>query len=107
MVQSLGDDLTGGHFAVWDLGFKPNTDDMRKSTSIDVVQHLLAPDIGAVADFDSNVAKIKVLFPLHDRQGCPQASRYSFITGRSCPVLEIDSQMIRCKVATDTKVVLH
>ncbi len=33
-------DLVGKRFAVWGLSFKPNTDDMREATSIDVVSAL-------------------------------------------------------------------
>ena len=36
--KHFGNDLTGKHFAVWGLAFKPNTDDMRDAPS----RHLLA-----------------------------------------------------------------
>ncbi len=38
----LGDDLTGAEVAVWGLAFKAGTDDMRESSSIPLVEDLLA-----------------------------------------------------------------
>jgi UDPglucose 6-dehydrogenase len=38
----FGTDLSGLHFALWGLAFKPNTDDMREATSRVVVTELLA-----------------------------------------------------------------
>ncbi|WP_085317265.1 UDP-glucose dehydrogenase family protein [Derxia lacustris] len=42
VVRRHGEDLTGKHFAVWGLAFKPNTDDMREATSRVVIEDLLA-----------------------------------------------------------------
>ena len=43
--SKFGRDLTGRHFALWGLAFKPNTDDMRDASSRVVIQGLW--DMGA------------------------------------------------------------
>ena len=40
--QRFGEDLTGRHFAVWGLAFKPNTDDLREAPSRQLLSDLLA-----------------------------------------------------------------
>lgn len=51
VVASFGEDLTGRHFAVWGLAFKPNTDDMREAPARVLLRQLI--DRGAtVAVYD-------------------------------------------------------
>jgi UDPglucose 6-dehydrogenase len=40
VTQRFGEDLSGKHFALWGLAFKPNTDDMRDATSRIVLAEL-------------------------------------------------------------------
>jgi UDPglucose 6-dehydrogenase len=41
LVKRFGEDLSGHHFALWGLAFKPNTDDMREASSRVIVAELI------------------------------------------------------------------
>jgi UDPglucose 6-dehydrogenase len=51
VVQKFGTDLTGKTFAIWGLSFKPGTDDMRESPSINLI-HSIIKNGGKVNAYD-------------------------------------------------------
>jgi UDPglucose 6-dehydrogenase len=51
VIASFGEDLTGRHFAIWGLAFKPNTDDMREAPARVLLRQLLERG-ASVAAFD-------------------------------------------------------
>ncbi len=40
IVERFGEDLTGMHFGIWGLAFKPDTDDMRQSAAITIINEI-------------------------------------------------------------------
>ena len=63
VTQKFGADLSGHHFGVWGLAFKPGTDDMREATSIVLIKALI--EAGATVSAYDPVAQetAKVEFP--------------------------------------------
>jgi len=74
----FGADLTGRHFAIWGLAFKPNTDDMREASSRILLSQLLGSG-ATVAVYDPvAMAEAKRVFELDFVQMPDAASRIQF-----------------------------
>jgi len=55
-------DLTGKHFALWGLAFKPNTDDIREAPALEIIEALLATG-ATVSAFDPEAMdNVKAIF---------------------------------------------
>jgi len=65
ITQVYGEDLTGRHFAVWGLAFKPETDDMREAPSVVIINALL--ERGATVAAHDPVAMQTAQVELGDR----------------------------------------
>ncbi|HUQ47529.1 MAG TPA: UDP-glucose/GDP-mannose dehydrogenase family protein [Gemmatimonadaceae bacterium] len=57
--EALGDDLSGMHFAVWGLAFKPQTDDMRDAPSLTLIEDLLEAGATVAAHDPASMAEAK------------------------------------------------
>ena len=65
VMAQFGQDLTGKHFAMWGLSFKPETDDMREAPSVVIANALL--EAGATVAAYDPVAMEEAKHQLDDR----------------------------------------
>lgn len=92
VVARFGDDLSGRHFAVWGLAFKPNTDDMREAPARVLLRQLLSRG-ATVAAFDP-VAMAEARRVLELDLDADQFSRLRFAATPMDALLDADALVI-------------
>ena len=85
--DTLGDDLSGKHFAVWGLAFKPQTDDMRDAPSLTLIDDLL--EAGATVCAHDPAAMDEAKHKLGDRISYSETN-YDALAGADALVVVTD-----------------
>ena len=87
VANILGADLSGKKIAIWGLAFKPKTDDVRETPSLNIVKKLL--DLGAevVCHDPEAIPTFKKLLGDNPRVSYAESSYYSSLEGASALIL--------------------
>ena len=87
VMERFGADLDGRTFAVWGLSFKPDTDDMRESPAIDIIQKF-AEAGASIRAYDPKAMDEARTFYLKDLTGVTYCeSKYDALTGADALLL--------------------
>jgi len=92
ITRRFGPDLTGHHFAVWGLAFKPNTDDMREAPARVLLRALL--DRGATVAVYDPVAMMEARRVLTQDFSVQELARIRFATGAMDALAAADALVI-------------
>ena len=92
ITRRFGPDLTGRHFAVWGLAFKPNTDDMREAPARVLLRALL--DRGATVAVYDPVAMMEARRVLTQDFSVQELARIRFATGAMDALAAADALVI-------------
>lgn len=85
--QRFGDDLSGTTFAVWGLAFKPNTDDMRQSAAITIINDLTEAGAKVAAYDPKAMNEAKTCYLKENPNVRYVESKYTALTGADALVL--------------------
>ena len=106
----LGDDLSGKHFAIWGLAFKPNTDDIREAPAFYMIDELLLSG-ATISVFDpegmTNTKAIygeKILFAESQYEALKNADALIIATEWNefrTPDFDVVSKMLSSKIIFD------
>ena len=87
ICKRFGDDLSGKTFAVWGLAFKPNTDDMRESAAITIINDLTKRGAKILA-YDPKAVEEAQKFYLKGNESVEYVkSKYTALVGADALVL--------------------
>jgi UDPglucose 6-dehydrogenase len=87
VVKRFGEDLTGRTFAVWGLAFKPNTDDMRMSAAITIINELTQRG-AKIKAYDPKAVKEAKECYLKDNTGVEYCeSKYDTLAGSDAMIM--------------------
>jgi UDPglucose 6-dehydrogenase len=94
IVKSMGDDLTGKHFAVWGLAFKPNTDDMREAPSRRLIAELVSRGATVSAYDPVATEEARRVFALDLAQSPDLLARITFAPSQDDTLANADALVI-------------
>ena len=91
VVTRFGNDLSGKKFAIWGLAFKANTNDMRESAAIVIVDELLKKGAEIVAYDPLAVSEAREVY-LKDRKGVAYEEHDKYAILQDCTALIIATE---------------
>lgn len=87
VVKRFGEDLSGKVFAVWGLAFKPDTDDMRKSAAITIINELTERGAKILAYDPKAMEEARTCYLKDNQQVEYVESKYEAVKGADALIL--------------------
>lgn len=87
IVKKYGEDLTGKRFAVWGLSFKPDTDDMRESAAITIINELTKRGAEVIAYDPKATEEAKTCYLKENGKVSYVESKYEALKGADVLIL--------------------
>ncbi len=96
VVSRFGEDLSGKKFALWGLAFKANTNDMRESASIVIVDELLKRGAEVIAYDPLAIKEAKEVY-LEGRKGLSyeEHDKYGMLSGCTALIIATETKEYR------------
>lgn len=87
VVKKFGEDLKERRFAIWGLAFKPDTDDMRESAAITIINELTSRGAEVAAYDPKAVNEAKTCYLKNNRNVTYADSKYEVLKGADALIL--------------------